>query len=295
MPKPDHIELIQREIEGVNTPEESARFRSLMNVDPPPHLRQAILESLPKPVKSFRSQLRLITEALMTKKAMIYAAAAVAIVILGASFVTGFPPLGDVAGTMGDPPVVLQAARYRGRTMTSADVTLDIPEVKALLQNDQILRLVKSDVFREVMNNAAFRELQSSAAYRELQSSEAYRSVMSSEAFRDLQNNEAYRNLMSSEAARDLQSNAAYRELMSNEAYRDLQSNEAFRELQSSAAYRELMSSAAYRELMSNEAYRELSAQDAFRDLQSNELFRTVSRDAQLSEAFMGAVMRGER
>jgi hypothetical protein len=296
MLRPDQIELIQREIDGLNTPEESARFRSLMAVDPPPYLRRAILESLPKNATSLRSQRRLITEAFMTRKTLIYAGAVVAIVILGASFVTGFPPLGGVSGTIGgDPPGVQQAARYHGRTMTAADVTLDNPEVKALLQNDQVLRLVKSDVFREVMNNAAFRELQASAAFRELQSSEAYRNLMSSEAFRDLQANAAYRDLMSSEAARDLQSNAAYRELMSNAAYRDLQANASFRELQSSAAYRELMSSAAYRELMSSEAYRELSAQDAFRDLQSNELFRAVSRDAQMSEAFMSAAMRAEQ
>ena len=67
------IELIHREIDGANTPEESAALRSLIESDaearslyadlrhvirlfdlagetePPPHLRQAILDALPQP------------------------------------------------------------------------------------------------------------------------------------------------------------------------------------------------------------------------------------------------------
>jgi hypothetical protein len=305
MLKPDQIELIQREIDGVNTPEESALFRSLMEVEPPVHLRRAILASLPKPVHSIRSQLRLITEALMSRRTMIYAGAGVAIVILIVSAVADFPPLGGTAGTMGDPPGVQQAARYRGRTMTAADVTLDNPEVKALLQNDQILRLVKSDVFRDVMNNESFRELQSSEAYqqlmsteafRELQSSEAYQQLMATESFRELQSSEAYQQLMSSAAYREAKSSEAYQQLMSSEAFRELQSSEAFRELRSNEAYQQLMSSESFRELqsseafqqlMSTEAFRELQSNELFRDLQSNEMFRAVSRDARLSEAFM--------
>ena len=327
MLKRDQIELIHREIDGANTPEESAAFRWLMEGhpearvlaaemrqvtrlldgvgerEPPPHLRRAILEALPTPARASPnpiarwtgSQLRLITtlmEEFMTRKTMIYGGAALAIVIVIVSVVTDFPPLGGAAGTMGDPPGVQQAARYRGRAMTSADVTLDNPEIKALLQNDQILRLVRSDVFRQVMNNAAFRELQSSEAYREIMTSEAYRVLMSSEAFRELQSSTAYRELMSSEKNRELQSSEAYREIMSSEAYRELQTNEAFRELQSSEAYRVLMSSEAYRVLMSSEAYRELQANEAFRELQTSEAFRSLSRDAQMSEAFMSEAMR---
>src|SRR5262245_8296902 len=300
----EKIELILREIEDANTPEESAAFRSLMEVEPPPHLRRAILAALPKPspaspknpiVRWTRSQLKsltALTEAFMTRKTMIYAGATLAIVIVIAAVVIDFPPLSGTAGTMGDPPGVQQAARYHGRTMTTADVSLDNPQIKALLQNDRILRLVKSDVFREVMNTAAFRELQSSAAYRELMTSDAYRVLLSNEAFRELQQNDAYHELMSSEAARDLQRSAAYHELMSNDAYRELQTNEAFRELQSSAAYREIMTSEAYREIMSSEAYRELQANDTFRELQASDLFRGISRDAQLSELFMSEVMQ---
>ena len=43
---------------------------------------------------------------------------------------------GDEAGSIGG---VEQAARYKGRAMTAADVTLENPEIQALFQNDQIL------------------------------------------------------------------------------------------------------------------------------------------------------------
>jgi hypothetical protein len=325
----DQIELIHREIDGANTPEERAAFRSLMEEhpearvlaaelrqvtrllngvgerEPPPHLRRAILAALPAParaspeslVRRAVSRLRLITahmeEAIMTRKTMIYGAAALAIVIAVASLVTGFPPLGGTAGTIGgDIPGVQQAARYRGRAMTQADVTLDNPEVKALLQNDQILRLVQSKGFRELMNNAAFRQLQSSEAYHELMSSEAYHELMSNEVYHELMSNELYHELMSSEAYHELQSSEAYRELMSNELYHELMSSELFRELHSSEAYHELMSNEVYYELMSSELFRELQSNEALRQLQNSELFRALSQNAELSEAFMSEAMR---
>ena len=271
----EQIEFVHREIDGANTPEESARFRSMMEVEPPAHLRRAILEALPpaprasaNPIRSIVAQLRLITEAFMTRRTMIYGGAALAIVILVASVVTDFPPLGGTAGSM-VPPGVQQASRYRGRVMTAADVTLENPEIKVLLQNDRILRLVQSNAFRQVMNNEAFRELQNS---------EAYRALMDNEAFRQLQNSEEFRALMSTEAYRELQNSEAYHELMNSEAYRELADNEAFRQLQNSEAYHELMNSEAYRELADNEA---------FRQLQNSEAFRSLSRNLQLSELFM--------
>jgi hypothetical protein len=291
----DQIELIQREIDGANTPDESVACRALLDAqpearvlaaelrqltqlfegvaerEPPPHLKRAILAGLPRPRIL---KWRLGTErmgAIMTKKAMLIGSAAVATVVVVASLVTGFPPLTGGAGTIGAGDSIAgvqQAARYRGRSMTQADVKLDSPEVQALLQNDQVLRLVQSDAFRQVMNNEAFRELQSSEMYRELMSSEAYRELQSSESFRELQAKGAFREAQSAEMMRELQSNEAFRQLQSNEAFRKLQSNEAFRALQSN---------------------------EAFRALQSNEAFRAISRDARMSEAFMTEAMRTQR
>lgn len=282
----DQIELIQREIDGANTPHESVACRALLDAhpearvlaaelrqltqlfegvaerEPPPRLKRAILAGLPRPGIL---KLRLGTErmgAIMTKKTMLIGSAAVATVVVVASLVTGFPPLTGGAGTMGAGDSIAgvqQAARYHGRTMTQADVTLQSPEVQALLQNDQILRLIQSDAFRQLMSNASFRELQSSEAYRALQSNESFR---------------------------ELQAKGAFREAQSAEAMRELQSNEAFRQLQSNAAFRAMQANETFRQLQSNEAFRQLQASDAF---------RAIARDANLSAAFMNEAMRTQQ
>ena len=255
----DQIELIHREIDGANSPEESAAVRSLMGQypearalaaelrhvtrlldgvgerEPPPHLKRAILEALPQPARAvtpraivrwFVSQLSLVTarmeDVFMARKTMIYGGAALAIVVVAASLVTGVPPTGGGAGTIGggDIPGVQQASRYRGRTMTQADVTLANPEIKALLQNDQILRLLQSDALRQVMGTAAFRELQASAVYRELQASEAFRELQATEAFRELMSSAAFRELQASEAFRELSRSAQLSEAFMSEAMR---------------------------------------------------------------------------
>ena len=237
----DQIELIHQEIDGANTPEESAAFRSLMEADaeakaleaelrhvvrlfdrvgerePPPRLKRAILDALPPQARAasrtesgwmtpgaivrwFVFQLRLATErmeeAIMTKKTLLIGATALASVIVIAGLVTGFPPGRQEAGTIGG---VEQAARYRGRAMTAADVTLKNPEIQVLFQNDQILRLVQSDVFRQVMASDAFRQAMASDAFRQEMASDAFRQAMANDAFRQLQAAEAFRSLSRSQ------------------------------------------------------------------------------------------------
>jgi hypothetical protein len=340
MLNPDQIELIHREIDAANTPAESAAFRSLLegNVEaralaadlrrvtaflehgglrePPPHLQQAILDALGPPqlarasppaiVRWFVSQWRLVTEgmeAMMTRKALLIGSTAVAIVIVGAALITGYPPMGREAGTIGGDsiPGVQQAARYHGRVMTTADVTLKNPEIHALFQNDQVLHLVQSDAFRQVMRNAEFRALQSDAAYNELMSSElyhelmanaAYRELMADEAFRELQANGAFREQQSAEAMRALQDSELFRKLQSNELFRRLQSNELFRRLQENELFRRMQSNELFRRLQENELFRRMQSEEAFRRLQESELFRSVSQSEQLSQAFMDEAMR---
>src|SRR5690242_10391706 len=320
----DQVELIQQEIDGANTPEGSAALRSLMEQDPearamaaelrrvatlfaqvaerepPARLKRAILDALPQPARASpgallrwaAQKLRLVSkpteEAIMTRKAVLIGSAVVAIVIVVAGIITGFPPLGRDAGTIGG---VEPAARYHGRVMTEADVSLKNPEIQALFQNDQILHLVRSDAFRQVMQNQAFhalmasdayRQIATSQAYQQLMASQAYQQLMASQAFRDLQANAAYQQLMASQAFRDLQANAAYQQLMASQAYQQLMASQAFRDLQANAAYQQLMASQAYQQLM---------ASQAFRDLQAHEAFRALSQSQALSQAFMHEAM----
>jgi hypothetical protein len=356
----DQVDLIQQEIDGANTPEGSAALRSLMEQDPearamaaelrrvatlfaqvaerepPARLKRAILDALPQPARASpgallrwaAQKLRLVSkpteEAIMTRKAVLIGSAVVAIVIVVAGIITGFPPLGRDAGTIGG---VEPAARYHGRVMTEADVSLKNPEIQALFQNDQILHLVRSDAFRQVMQNQAFHALMASDAYRQIAASQAYQQLMASQAyqqlmasqtyqqlmasqaFRDLQANAAYQQLMARQAFRDLQANAAYQQLMASQAYQQLMASQAFRDLQANAAYQQLMASqayqqlmasqafrdlqanAAYQQLMASQAYRDVVASQAFRDLQAHETFRALAQSRVLSQAFMREAM----
>src|SRR2546425_1117944 len=256
----DQVELIQQEIDGANTPEGSAALRSLMEQDPeagamaaelrrvaelfgqvaerepPARLKRAILDALPQPARASPGALlrwaaqvlRFVTkpmeETVMTKKAVLIGSAAVAVVIVVAGILTGFPPGSRDAGTIGG---VQPAARYHGKVMTEADVSLKNPEIQALFQNDQILRLVRSDAFRQVMASDAFRQLQDNDLFRQLLASDAFRQLLASDAFRRLQPNEAFRQLQASDASRQILASDAFRQLQAAEAFRALSQNQA--------------------------------------------------------------------
>src|SRR5262252_1152693 len=260
----DQIELIQREIDGVNTPEDSARVRALVAADPeaqallaelrevgqlfervgerapPPRLKQGILAALQTPhvempqsisrwfAVLLQSTTERLEEMVMTKKAILIGATAVAIVIAGAYVVTGYPRLGGAAGTIGDSISGVQpAARYHGRALTQGDVTLDNPQIAALFQNHDVLNLVKSDAFREVMKSDAFHMLQQNGAFREILSTQAFHMVMQGDAYREIMKSDPSREAQS-HAWRELQANAAFQALQSNPSFQALQANQTF-------------------------------------------------------------------
>jgi hypothetical protein len=235
--------------------------------DAPPGLRPAVLEALRQRSRTapataspadavqtviqwFVLQLKSVTirmeQVMITKRKLVMGSTMVAAVAVIAALLTGYPPTGREAGTMGglqkdgDNAIagVQQAARFRNKAVTERDITLGNPEVQLLLQNDKILRLVKSDVFRESLRNDNFRELQSSEAFRELTANPAYR---------ELTANPAYRELTANPASRELTANPAFRELTANPAYRELQANETFRSLSRSQSASEAFLSQAMR------------------------------------------------
>src|SRR5215831_12878831 len=297
----DQIELIQREIDGVNTPEDSARVRALVAADPeaqallaelrevgqlfervgerapPPRLKQAILAALQTPhvempqsisrwfAVLLQSTTERLEEMVMTKKAILIGATAVAIVIAGAYVVTGYPRLGGAAGTIGDSISGVQpAARYHGRALTQGDVTLDNPQIAALFQNHDVLNLLKSDAFREVMKSDAFHMLQQNGAFREILSTQAFHMVMQGDAYREIMKSDAYREVMKSDPSREAQSHA----------------------------WRELQANAAFQALMASNAFQSVMAKDAMHVLQASQLFRDVAQNAQLSQAFLSEANR---
>src|SRR6266581_5493815 len=314
----DQVELIQQEIDGANTPEGSAALRSLIEQnpeagamaaelrrvaalfgqvaerEPPARLKRAILDALPQPARASpgallrwaAQALRFVTkpmkEPIMTRKAVLIGSAAVAVVIVVAGILTGFPPGIREAGTIGG---VQPAARYHGRVMADSDVSLKNPEIQALFQNDKVLQLVRSDVFRQAMQNQAFRHLMASDAFRQ---------ILASDAFRHLMENDFYRRLMADEAFRGLQASAAFRELQDNELFRRLLAQDAFRQMESSDAMQRLQENELYLRLQANAAFRDVMASDAFRTVEAAEAFRALAQSQALSQAFMREAMRAQ-
>jgi hypothetical protein len=316
---------------AANTPADSAAFRVLVANDPeaqafaaelravaqlfervgerapPPRLKQAILAAVRTPqvqtlhtrntitrwlTALLQSTTERMEEMVMTKKAILIGATAVAMVIVGTYLVTGYPRLGGAAGTIGDSiSGVQQAARYHGRALTQADVTLDNPQIAALFQNHEVLSLVKSDAFREVMQSDAFRTLQQNGAFRAILATAAFQNVMASDAYREVMTSDAYRAVMQSDAAREAQSQA-WRELQANAAFQALQANASFRALEANASFRMMQSDAAFQALMAKDAFRAVLANDAMRVLQASDAFRTIAQNAQLSQAFLSEASR---
>src|SRR6266702_3957189 len=314
----DQVELIQQEIDGANTPEGSAALRSLMEQDPeagamaaglrrvaalfgqvaerepPARLKLAILDALPQPARASpgallrwaAQALRFVTkpmkEPIMTRKAVLIGSAAVAVVIVVAGILTGFPPGIREAGTIGG---VQPAARYHGKVMADSDVSLKNPEIQALFQNDKVLQLVRSDVFRQAMQNQAFRHLMASDAFRQ---------ILASDAFRHLMENDFYRRLMADEAFRGVMASDAFRSVMENDLYRSLLADDAFRLVMENDLYRSLLADDAFRAVMENDLYRQVLASDAFRTLEAAEAFRALAQSQALSQAFMREAMRAQ-
>jgi hypothetical protein len=343
----DQIELIHREIDGENSPVETAAFHALVERDlqaralhrelaalanvfhhveerePPQRLRQEILGAMGQRPEAHAPSERepmwvvvaeatrwvgvqwakvttLMEETMLTKKGLVLGTTTIAAVAIVGALVVGYPPSGGEVGTIGGGSGdtisgVQQASRYRGRSMSAADVTLSNPEIQALFQNHEILKLVQSDVFRSAMKNEAFRELQSNEAYRQLMASDAYRQLLASEAYRELMNSEAYRELMASEAYRELLANESFRQLQAQDAFRQMQSSEAMRALQANDAFRALQANESFRELMATDAFRAAMASEAFRAAMANEAFRAAMnseafRAAMANEAFRAAM-----
>jgi hypothetical protein len=325
----DQVEGIQHEIDGANSPADSARVRALVAADPeaqallaelrevtqlferveerapPPRLKQAIVAAVQTPhvempqsisrwfAVLLQSTTERLEEMVMSKKAILIGATAVAILIVGAYAVTGFPPFSGAAGTIGDSISGVQpAARYHGRALTPGDVTLDNPQIAALFQNHEVLNLVKSDAFREVMKNDAFRGLQQNDAFRAILATAAFRNVLQSDAYREVMTSDAYREVMKSDVSREAQSTQAWRELQANAAFRELQANASFKALEANQSFRAMQSNASFQALMASNAFQSVMANEAMRVLQASAAFHSLAQNAQLSDAFLSEANR---
>jgi hypothetical protein len=310
------VELIHREIDGENSPEASAEVRelvltqpealtlmtSLQSLDamlrqvparePSPALRQAIHDAMPlNPVKPKQTITRwavrqlngfstFMEETMLTKKVLIGATTAVAVIAIIGNALVGYPPSIFDAGTIGANDGisgVQQAGRYQGKKTTEADVTLSSPEVQALLQNDKVLELVKSEAFRSAMRNDQFRMLAASAEYRNLQKNAEYQQLMANPAYLQLAASAPYQELMATPAYHELAASAAYQSLMAQPSYKELTQSAAYQDLMAKEAFRNVLNSEAFRSVAMSDASRAIARSDAWRSLERNNDFRMVA------------------
>ena len=356
------IDLIHREIDGENTHEESVEVRKLVETQPealalitslrdldtllsevpardtPLRVKERIHQELSmnsklraqqttQSITSWASQqwkgvTNLMEELMSTKKVLIIATTAVAVIAIVGQAVVGYEPSVFDAGTVGagnGMTGVQQAGRYKGKTMTEADVTLSNPEIGALFQNDLVLKLVKSEVFQLAMHDNAFRELQAnpeflalfqsdafqqlmqSDAYEQLMTNDAYHQIMVSDAYQQLLANDvfvkvlatdSYQQIMASEAYQQLQATPAYHQILSSDAFLKVLANDNFRQIMSNDAYQQLLASDVFVRVLSNDAFHDIMANDAYQQLLSNDAFRVIAQNASLSEAFLAEANR---
>jgi hypothetical protein len=368
---PYQRELIHREIDGANTPEESAEVRTLVETQPEALSLMTSLQDLnglfsevpdrdaPRRLKdllhetvSFNSELHaqqttqsftswaaqqwkgvtnLMEEFMLTKKVLIVATTAVAVIAIIGQAVVGYTPSVFDAGTVGagsGMSGVQQAGRYKGHILTEKDITLSNPEIGALFQNDQILKLVKSEVFQNAMRDNQFRDIQANQAFVQLFASDAYQSLQASDAFHQLEASDAYRKISASDAFHDIMANDAFQAIMANDSYQQVLASDVYQRLQANDAYRLLLASDAFQSLLANDAYRAVFASDAYQQIMANDsyrlllasdafravfasdayqqimandayrlllasdVFRTVSQNASLSDAFLAEANR---
>ena len=252
-------------------------------------------------------------ELMLTKKVLLVATTTVAVIAIIGNALVGYPPSIFDAGTIGagdGMSGVQKAGRYQGSKKTEADVTLSNPEIQALLQNDQVLKLVKSEVFRDIMRDDASRQILQSDALRIVLSNEASARIFQSDAFRMVLANDASRAFFASEQFRMIDARVSFQELMATPAYQELQRTPAYQELMASESFRMILANDQFRLVLANESARALFANDQFRALFANEQFRMVlvndsfrtilnsdafrqiARDQSLSEAFLTEASR---
>lgn len=351
------IELIHREIDGENTPDESIEVRklvvtepeaaalmaSLQNLgalfgqvperDPSPRVRQQIqnaisLNSRASPrveekttqsivgwaIQQWNGVTNLMEKSMLTKRVLIGVTTAVAVVAIIGYLVVDYKPSVYDAGTVGATngmSGVQKADRFRGRTMTEADITLSNPAISVLLQNDKVLKLVQSEAFHDAMNNPAFHDLLASDSFHDLMSNKVFHDLLANDAFSKVlasdasydvllvASNEASHDVaavaakdvshqvLSNDAYHDIMNSDAYHDIMNNDAFHDLLANDSFHDLLANDAFHDVLANDAFHDILANDAFSKVLANDAFHDLLASDAFMAIAHDAGLVNLFL--------
>lgn len=346
---PFQIELIHGEIDGANTPNQSAEVARLIKSVPEAQALMTSLRSLDAliskvpervpsarvtqlihsamPVRSKASQSNtfaqskskrnrvstLMEEWMSTKKVLIVATTAVAAIAIIGQLIVGYKPSAYDAGTVGAGSGmggVEKAGRFRGRTMTEADVTLSNPEIRTLLQNDKVLKLVQSKAFKDAMHDPAFQDLLNSEALHALESQDAFHDIMASDASYNVllvAANEASHNVSvvaANDASHQVQAVAAndlahqvlstevYNQILNSDALHGIMNNEALHGVLASDSFHDLLANNAFHEALASDALHAVLANDALQNLLASDVFQSIAHDASLADLFLNEAGR---
>ena len=320
-------ELIHREIDGENTPEESAEVQKLVQTQPealalmaslrsldalfrevpdrvpPPRVTQSIYDAMSLDSKASPAALHAQgTTQLITKWAIQQWNGVTNLMeksMLTKRVLIGVTTAVAVVAIIGYIVVDYKPSVYDAGTVGAGTAITGVEkagrfrghtltEKDITLSNPAIGALFQNDKVLKLVKSEAFHEAMNNETFRELTSSEQFRELESSPAFHDLQTSEAFQSL--------LQSDASYNVLLvaSHEANHDASAvakNDVSHVL-SSETYREILNSEAYHEITNNPAFHDMLKSDAFLNVLNNDAFRDVVnnqafRDVLTNDAFL--------
>ncbi|HVF39047.1 MAG TPA: hypothetical protein VM939_04035 [Gemmatimonadaceae bacterium] len=314
---PYELELIHREVDGANTPEESSELRKLVETDPEAlsimtslQGLDAVLSQVPDRaprshvIEQIRNAIPSNYMASSTRRAqgttqtitgwitqrwnsvtnfMEESMETKKILIIATTAVAAIAVIGQLV--TGYSPSIFDAGTIGARDGMSGVTQAGRVKGRKMsaddvtLSNPQISALFQDDKVLKLVKSDVFREAMRDEQFRELQSSEAYHQLMKSDAYHQLMNSEAYNQLMNSEAYNQLMKSEAYNQLMKSEAYHQLMKSESYNQLMKSDAYNQLMKDEAYNQLMSSVAFQEVMKNDAYREAMKNDAYREAMKN----------------
>jgi hypothetical protein len=301
------IELIHREIDGENTPQDSVAFQALVARNPeahalaaelrelaallgkveqraaPPGIRPAVLEALrehscPSPETASAGNavhspvqsfvFQLRSATIRMEKVMMTKRK----LVLGTTMAAAVAVIAALLS--GYPPTGLEVGTMGGRDDSAGEAIAGVQQASRFRNK----AVTERDV---TLGNPEVQLLFQNHEILNLVKSDEFRRAMRDDAFRNLQSDEAFARLQHDEAFARLQSNEVFRGLLRSDEYRSLNAREAYARMLKSEAFRNLQSNEAYRAVLSSDVFRQSMENDVFRTVMANEVFaRVMAKDA---------------
>ena len=321
------IELINREIDGENTPEASAEVRELVTSqaealalltnlqsldalfrevpyrEPAPSVRQAIDKAMSTNPRVSPRNVQGTTQTITGWAVQQWNGISTfmgelmltkKVLLVATTAVAAIAIIGNAL--VGYPPSIFDAGTIGGGDGMSgvqqAGRYKGKTEADVTLSNPEIQTLLQNDQVLRLVKSDAFRAVMRDDASRKILSSDAFRMALSSDASRKALSSDAFRIVMSNDASRKIFSSDAFRMVNARASYQELMATAAYQDLMATAAYQDLMASESFRQVLANDSFRMMLANESFRALLANEQFRAMFANEQFRAMFANEQFR---